>query len=398
MDIDMRSVLVVAAVSEILFAALMLGSWSTRRTESASIYWSLGSLLVGLGCLASAFRGQVPDSIGVVGTNAVMFAGLGFRLAGMRSFGGQPVHLGLLMLPAVLVAALFSFRDELGLDIPRRMMIAGPLGVGFGLLMLADLVRAQHREPLTMRRIVIVVIALQTVNDIVRYAVGATGSFPGGQFLQAGNLFALLMLNVLVVYGLLNIGCFMMVFERHERQLVRAATVDTLTGLLNRAGFRQLAERQLQRSRHERQPLSVLVLDLDHFKRVNDRHGHEAGDAVLQAFARCARAALRPTDLLSRPGGEEFWALLPGSDLAEAQRIAQRVCDQFRRIRVAREDFEIAATVSIGVAEVHPPSEALQAALARADQALYEAKGSGRDRVALAAPAALPVLASARPS
>lgn len=395
MELDIRSVLLVAAVSEFLFAAMLLGSWSTRRTERASVYWALGSLFIGLGCVTTSLRGQIPDFISITLANGLMFSALGFRLAGMRSFAGQSVRLGWLLLPALTVAVLFHFRDELGLDVPRRMMIVGPVGIGFGLMMLFDLTRAQRQEPLTMRRIVIVVIALQTANDVVRYTVGAMGSYTGNQLMQAGPLFALLMLNVLVVYGLLNIGCFMMMFERYEAQLVRDATLDNLTRLLNRAGFNQLAGRQLQRSRHESKPVSVLVMDLDHFKRINDQHGHEAGDSVLQAFARCARDTLRPTDLLARAGGEEFWALLPDTDLDEAQRVAQRVCDQFRSMRVMVEDRPVAATVSLGVTELGPAADTLPAALARADQALYQAKHAGRDRVVAgpAMPVPTPALA-----
>jgi len=380
MNIDLRSVLVVAAVTEFLFAAMLASTWSNRRAPVALTYWSLGSFTAGLSCVVGCLRGQMPELLAIIGSNLLIFTSLGLRLAGLRSFAGQPVQLKLLLLPALLITLLFGFYQPLGLDVGQRVLIAGILGLGFGLRMLVELNRAQHQERLTMRHIVIFAIGLQTMNDVVRLLAATLGGFANNQYLDANTLFSILLLNVLCIYGVLNLACFMMMFERHENRLVRAASVDPLTGLLNRVGFQQLADRQRQRSARDGKPLSVLVMDLDWFKRINDRYGHEAGDAVLSAFAQTARAALRPTDLLSRPGGEEFWALLPQCALTEAERSAQRVCDGFRSVRVPHGDQLITATVSIGVAAVDLAAETIAAALARADQALYAAKHEGRDR------------------
>jgi diguanylate cyclase (GGDEF)-like protein len=250
-----------------------------------------------------------------------------------------------------------------------------------------DLWRAQRREWLAMRRVVIVILCVHVPIEGIRTLQGALSGLSPTQYLDANALQAVLLLGILSLYVLLDLSAFMMLFERHENRLVLAATLDALTSLLNRAGFMQLAERQRQRSAQDREPVSVLVMDLDLFKSINDTYGHDAGDAVICAFARCARAALRPIDLLSRPGGEEFWALLPNTDRDEASRIAQRVCDQFRGTQLQFEGRTIAATVSIGVARIDTERESIQAVLARADQALYEAKHEGRNRVSAAAPA-----------
>jgi diguanylate cyclase (GGDEF)-like protein len=172
----------------------------------------------------------------------------------------------------------------------------------------------------------------------------------------------------------------------------RDASHDALTGLLNR---RAAAERlQLERARAERQraALSVLMLDIDHFKRINDRWGHAAGDGMLLAVADVLRHELRASDLGVRHGGEEFLIVLPGDSAAQALEVAERIRGEAAQLAVPLEDGETASiTVSIGIA-TFDGSESAEQLVARADAALYRAKQGGRDRsvLALPAPAALP--------
>jgi diguanylate cyclase (GGDEF)-like protein len=135
-------------------------------------------------------------------------------------------------------------------------------------------------------------------------------------------------------------------------------------------------------SRQRRAPVSVLVFDLDHFKAINDKSGHATGDAMLQLFAKIARETLRATDIVGRLGGEEFVALLP-STAAEAAVAAERVRAAFAVASISREGRRIAATVSIGVAS-GSPGTAIDLLITRADDALYRAKGNGRNRVEIA--------------
>ena len=170
--------------------------------------------------------------------------------------------------------------------------------------------------------------------------------------------------------------------ERLQNQLRRAAQDDALTNLLNRGGFNALSLRQLARCRHAAQPVSVLLMDFDHFKRVNDSHGHDAGDRLLCAFAETVRAQSRASDLVARYGGEEFCALLSNAGPQAAMVIAERIRHCFEQVTVPAEGCELGTTVSIGVAHVGP-DESINAALQRADQALYAAKREGRNRVTL---------------
>lgn len=166
-----------------------------------------------------------------------------------------------------------------------------------------------------------------------------------------------------------------------ELELRRLASVDALTGTALRGHFMHIGERELRRAARYGHALSALMLDIDHFKRVNDNHGHAAGDAVLRAVADTAAATLREQDVLGRIGGEEFAVLLPetGGDMARlaAERLRAAVAERPVEVVAAR----IAVTASIGVATWHGGDDTLDALLARADAALYVAKDGGRNRV-----------------
>lgn len=172
---------------------------------------------------------------------------------------------------------------------------------------------------------------------------------------------------------------------RMQEELRRLASTDPLTGAANRRHFLEAGERELQRSRRYGHPLSTLMMDIDHFKRVNDRHGHAIGDEVLKSFVRSAQKMLREQDVLGRLGGEEFAIILPETALAEAQMVAERLRETIRRTAIALpEGGELHVTCSMGVAQCAGPNEGLEECLTRADEALYRAKETGRDQVVAA--------------
>jgi diguanylate cyclase (GGDEF)-like protein len=160
------------------------------------------------------------------------------------------------------------------------------------------------------------------------------------------------------------------------------ASVDSLTGVFNRHWMNEMLARQMERSRVSGSKLTLLLVDIDHFKQFNDQHGHVAGDYALRTVASCLRSALRPTDLLARYGGEEFIVLLPGAALAQACEVAERLREATRATRIVHPSGHRlpSVTVSIGAAQL-PASGSAEAFIDAADQALYRAKHAGRDRV-----------------
>jgi diguanylate cyclase (GGDEF)-like protein/PAS domain S-box-containing protein len=170
-------------------------------------------------------------------------------------------------------------------------------------------------------------------------------------------------------------------------RLERLARTDALTGVANRSHLFACATAEIRRAARYRRALSVLMVDLDHFKRVNDEFGHAVGDVVLVEFAQICGRLLRAEDLIARYGGEEFVALLPETDGQGALAVAERLRDAASQIRIAVAPASRRVTVSIGVASLRPGETAIETVLARADEALYDAKAAGRDRIVVAPPA-----------
>ena len=196
-----------------------------------------------------------------------------------------------------------------------------------------------------------------------------------------------------------TLGMVLMASERLQAELDHHASRDPLTGALNRRAFASLAEREIARACRLEQPLSVLMMDLDHFKQINDRFGHAGGDAVLCRFVAVAGRVLRREDLLCRFGGEEFVALLPGSTAEQALAVAERLRTVYTEEAAALSspnESPFAFTVSTGVGELLIGEE-LDGVLRRSDDALYRAKAAGRNRCELAAtgPLLAPVAATA---
>jgi diguanylate cyclase len=200
------------------------------------------------------------------------------------------------------------------------------------------------------------------------------------QFLQSGNAARLASVPLLCCFPIM-VGLTAHHLWRRVRQqnleLAALSRTDGLTRLPNHSAWLEAVEREFARSKREAHPASVLMLDLDHFKAVNDKHGHPAGDEVLRGVAEVLREALRLHDVPGRYGGEEFGVLLPGSDASSAEAIAERIR---KKIEWASFAGELKVTASIGCASIETSDLFAASWVARADRALYAAKAAGRNR------------------
>lgn len=169
--------------------------------------------------------------------------------------------------------------------------------------------------------------------------------------------------------------------ERSHLRISQLAVTDELTTCYNRRHFMELAETEWLRARRYATPLALILLDADHFKHINDTHGHQCGDLLLREIALTCRATLRSTDILARFGGEELIVLLPQTDLAGALIMAERMRRQVQGLVLPWRGRKIEATVSIGVAALHAGIESIDGLIHDADVALYDAKRGGRNRV-----------------
>ncbi len=169
--------------------------------------------------------------------------------------------------------------------------------------------------------------------------------------------------------------------DQRASDLETLAAIDFLTGIYNRRHFEELATAELARSQRYMRPLSVLMIDIDHFKTINDRYGHAAGDLVLKNVVAICRAEKRDSDLLARVGGDEFVIMLPETAESAAAQFAERLRHRVANSAQAVYGEKLAATITIGIAGVSAGNSGVEALLEHADQALYEAKRSGRNRV-----------------
>lgn len=165
-----------------------------------------------------------------------------------------------------------------------------------------------------------------------------------------------------------------------NQKLRELASTDVLTGLMNRRAFMEEAQRKFKLAKRYQRPLSLLMIDIDHFKRVNDTFGHQAGDQVLVEFGKIIKSCLRETDVFSRIGGEEFAIILPETNLEQTAELSERLLEKVRTAQIELETgIKISLTTSIGVAAIPPLSVDVDMVMSEADKALYRAKLDGRD-------------------
>ncbi|MNF51899.1 Response regulator PleD [compost metagenome] len=195
--------------------------------------------------------------------------------------------------------------------------------------------------------------------------------------------------NILILANLgaasLAVTLFSHIYERsrlrNEQRLTELATTDSLTGLANRMRLADVFEREISHARRNGTPLALVFLDIDHFKQINDRHGHKAGDKALCHFARLLSQRLRSSDLFCRLGGEEFAVLLPNTSAEQAASIAQDLCERLAATPLELDDGPLRMTLSAGVASHGEDGELLDELMQAADRRTYFAKRTGRNRV-----------------
>jgi diguanylate cyclase (GGDEF)-like protein len=248
-------------------------------------------------------------------------------------------------------------------------------------------------------RLLLLVIVIDTVRNLVEnvyfglFFGGQYGFFPAAMAISLGDPAFVILPKVLnIAAGCFVLGLLLMrwlpeavrernLAERVAIDLGQLATTDGLTSLINRRHFDALAHAEWARFQRYGRPLSLMLLDIDHFKSVNDRFGHDAGDMILKAVAEICKLTKRQSDVVARFGGEEFVLLLPETDETAAEIAAERLRKSIQDHPRILPDENLQVTVSIGVAGAALGMAAFEVMFKLADEALYEAKRSGRNRV-----------------
>jgi diguanylate cyclase (GGDEF)-like protein len=382
MPIDSFTVLLFGLFVKLLLAVVFGAFWLNNRSSLWFAWWGAalasGSVTSALFMLRASGENFLTIGIG----NAFLMGAFACVWQGSRTFEKRaPLWLPALAAPAIWLAASLvpGFIEAVEYRIALSSTIVSVL------LVLAALETWRGRaEALASRWPVILILCSLTLFFALRIPLMGFLPFPFGALpMQVGWLGAF----NLIMFGhtfLLVVLMVAMSKERLELDQRTKAQTDPLTGALNRRAFMARGERLVARHRHEDATLSLLFLDLDHFKSLNDRFGHSGGDDVLTCFVGLVNACIRPSDFLFRMGGEEFCCLLPGTDTEQAQRVAERIRHQVEEASVIVAGQPVRATVSIGIASTETVGHDLDALIRRADSAVYAAKRSGRNRVEVA--------------
>lgn len=331
---------------------------------SAPLLWCASTVLFGL-------RGQLSEWFTVVLANEVLMGGiLAYHVGNQLFFTGQARWKGwtLTVLGCIPLMVWFTWvwpSYDVRLALFTSLM---------GALFLTQM-RFMMRQPASFSQtVVVMVLGLQSAILGVRLITVLLGQ-AGDGLMEPGVMQMAYLSGNAVAILMLTVGSVLCATERLRIEFEHLASHDTLTQTLTRRAVLQRAEEELVRLRRQGGPVSLMMLDLDHFKAINDQFGHQQGDAALVEFTVRTRRMLRQTDVLGRYGGEEFLLLLPNTDAATALGVAERV----RQAQPAPP--ALGCTVSIGVATAVQAGESIDDLLARADKALYRAKNEGRNCV-----------------
>ena len=414
MTLDVATLSVVTVFVTALVGALLVFAGLQNRSIRAPVWWGIAHMVnaIGLGFGFSRYLALArgPGAAADLATtfamsdigNALILLGYGLTWSGARIFDDRKNSL-------LFVASA----PALWLVLCRVPGIAGNAEVKFVavsavLAMLTLRTAAElwggRDEALLSRWPCVIVLLAQAGVLLGRVPLTLLSkSLPNAGMLQGVALtvisFGALLFTVILAFLQLN-----MTKERTELKHKINSLVDPLSGVANRRAFLDCASHLLGRHRADHEPLAMLLFDLDHFKQINDRLGHAAGDSVLQVFAVTASATLGADVLFARIGGEEFASCMPVGDMDEAYAIAQRVRRNFAAAAARFGIEELRPSVSIGIALGREPGMTVGALLSIADRALYRAKKQGRNRVgtemeddgAAVAPALVPMIGNDR--
>ena len=374
MLLDLRTIYFIVAVSCFVLGILQLAAYATGRFDRWPLWWGLSNLLIGIGSFLVALRNIVPYAVSIDGGNVVTIAGYMLMFFAVRVFSGRVLEQRYFWLAILLVS------------VPVLLIVSDPTAVSARLLYvsviccLCDLAVAREalsivrRERLYSAALLVGLYVCTAMIFAARSILAATGEISGPDPFGGSVVHSWMAVSAVAFIMLRSMAMVLMAAERSRNQLTELAHHDPLTGALNRGGLAQHLPALGS------QPVSLLIIDIDHFKQLNDRHGHAAGDEVLRLFASVSRSIMRPHDLLARQGGDEFLAVLKNLSREDAVAIAERIRLDFAAAVMLRPDLAVFPTLSIGVAARESDGD-FESLMHKADEALYRSKREGRNRV-----------------
>jgi len=393
MNLDSRTMLVMMSALTVLFSGLLtlagLHAGNTRGVQ----HWALGGLCIGMGLGLSYFQQEISSSawILVFGSTLVM-AGVGFQFNGIQTFKTGRCNIYIPWMLAGLVFIQNIWFVVLHPDVHARV-IANSLVYALANSACARALFIRVEQPLrTAYWFTGASFAIISATLLIRGMI---------VFLSQPNTYGLYLQTpinpasffiVSIMQMCMSFGFVLMINYRLSADLQKLALSDALTGALNRRSLEQEAARLSARCTRTGDTLAIMMIDVDHFKSINDRYGHPVGDEVLKRLAEVAQKTIRSDDYFARYGGEEFCILLPSTTVEEAWMLADRLRQNYAAMAMEFGSEILRSTISIGVSDSMHAGLEFTALIAAADQAMYRAKQEGRNRVVMHSAWQMPAL------
>ena len=380
--IDIRTFMLVLAIGNIGFAMLMAGYARTAAANPAMRVWAWAKLVLGCAHLLGWLHPDLPYLGIAIAANSTIILGTALELAAYCIFFGF-VRWKRVLYPCAALALMAFHGARFSHATANELMILMSIIIALFTGAMAFILLRPGEGHSLLRRLI-------GINDFIFFLAMSVRAWVGIVQGHSAMLAPSLVQSVVYLTGYLlmivnGFGFLLLCKEKDDQKMAQLATIDSLTGLVNRRAFFERTDSARLLAERMRSPIALMMIDIDHFKRLNDRFGHATGDEALCVFAATAQHALRDHDIMGRLGGEEFALVLPGTDLEGALQAAERLRQAVAAAVLPTSGNQYSMTVSIGVVAIDP-DEHINSALARADHALYAAKSAGRDRVELGQP------------
>ncbi len=386
MNLDPQSVIYLIVVSACIMSIGLFALGRSLPSYMKGITrWTYAMLIQALGWFLVDVHGNIPDFISTVVGNTLIVLAIALYYHALKEFKDESFHK---VIPYTIVILVFtaSFYFSVATDdAPARIaaISAGAALLAFlcgQTLLWGDSSSHPHSHWFT---------GIGFLGCGVMLAARVFGATllihdPVEMLSAQDPLQSLYFLSFYLIVTAFSFGFMLMCHDRYVAEIEKLVMMDSVTLAYNRRAIQYLMEKEISRSRRTNLPISVLMIDIDRFKSINDTYGHAAGDAALLSVAKTVAGQLREPDLIGRYGGDEFLVVLPDTGQLEASKIAERIRSRIEQTKIAIGKGSVTVTLSIGVAELDRNAPDEQAMICRADSAMYESKNRGTNRVQLA--------------
>jgi diguanylate cyclase (GGDEF)-like protein len=374
------TLLILATILMAIMTLMLMAAWRFNQQIAGFGSWASSYFFGTLFCVSLLVRTAVPEIWTVIAAQSLLFLMAYMSLRGTRAYVGRPQfapgHAALAALLLIAVSAYFTvIQPKPGIRFALSSLMAGTL-----FLLCAKTIAQGKIQEYPARYLFAGACGGHGVFLLLRpwlFSPGNAGLFDAAQAITVSQF---VMVESIAAIVLMAFGIVMLANEQVTLELRAIAERDPLTGVFNRRSFLTLLDKCISQADRTNSALSIMLIDLDHFKRINDTWGHKSGDEALRHFVAIAVHCVRNGDIIGRVGGEEFAILLPNTGLTEAGAVAERLRAEVAAKPVDNEQGAISLTVSIGVTHYYN-IEAPEVTLHRADNAMYLAKKNGRNRI-----------------